>query len=279
MDDIGNALELDLIRIARHIAQKQAKPQFYSFEEREKYDLDEIARKGLRQNALEIDEFLHREFGISGNLWKIFYKSYERFATAYHGALLRVLHVQRHGDNPPPVPPSRPNRKRELSGSETAQVKKRDGQQGLCCGANGKGIRLQIDHITPWDLGGETTVENSQTLCSVCNRDTKLNALNFLQTASPLSAERELELLPRSGRENVSQAMTRLLNSFYRCHAVCDLRIHQRSSGQFYSKWEIELYSGCDPKWMMRHTKALVKHVQVDFGCDWVTNIEIVGAK
>jgi 5-methylcytosine-specific restriction endonuclease McrA len=32
-------------------------------------------------------------------------------------------------------------------------------------------IRLQIDHIIPYDLGGETTVENSQTLCSVCNRE------------------------------------------------------------------------------------------------------------
>jgi hypothetical protein len=56
-DDIGNTLDLDLIRIARHIAEKQAKPQFYSFEEREKYDLDGISRKRLRYNSLENDEF------------------------------------------------------------------------------------------------------------------------------------------------------------------------------------------------------------------------------
>ena len=243
-DDIGNTLDLDLIRIARHIAQKQAKPEFHSFEEREKYDLDGIARKRLRYNSLENDEFLQQDFGRAGNLWKIFYKSYERFATAFDGAMRRVLHEQRHGSAPPAVPASKPRRKRELSETEKEQVKRRDGHQCLCCGAKGKGIRLQIDHIIPYNLGGETSVENSQTLCSVCNRDKKLNELNFLQTASPLAAERDLELLSRSGREEVTYSLTRLVNSFYRCRAVCHLRIHQRSNGQFYSMWQIELYSG-----------------------------------
>jgi hypothetical protein len=113
----------------------------------------------------------------------------------------------------------------------------------------------------------------------VCNRDKKLNELNFRQTASPLSAERDLELLPRSGREDVAQSITRLVNSFYRCRAVCHLHIHQRSNGQFYSMWEIELYSGNDPKWLARHKKALVKHVQDNFGCYWVMDIKIIGAK
>ena len=278
-DDIGNTLELDIIRIARHIAQKQARPEFHSFEERQKYDLDGIARKRLRYNSLENDEFLQQDFGRAGNLWKIFYKSYERFATAFDGAMRRVLHEQRHGSKMPAVPPAKPRRKRELSEAEKTQVKKRDGHQCLCCGAKGKGIHLQIDHIIPYELGGETSVENSQTLCSVCNRDKKLNELNFRQTASPLAAERDLELHPRSGREDVAYSITRLVNSFYRSHAVCHLRIHQRSNGQFYSKWQIELYSGNDPKWVMKHKKALVKHVQEDFGCDWVKDIKIVSAK
>jgi hypothetical protein len=278
MDDIGNTLDLDLIRIARHIAQKQAKPQFNSFEEREKYDLDGIARKRMRYDSLANDEFLQQDFVRAGNLWKIFYKSYERFATAFDGAMRRVLHEQRHGSKVSVVPPSKPRRKRELSESEKSQVKRRDGHECLCCGAKGKGIRLQMDHIIPYNLGGETSVENSQTLCSVCNRDKNLNELNFLQTASPLAAARDLELLSRSGREDVAQSIARLVNSFYRCHAVCHLHIHQRCNGQFYSKWKIELYSGNDPKWLVRHKKALVKHVREDFGCDWVTDITIVGA-
>lgn len=279
MDDIGNTLDLDLIRIARHIAQKQAKPPFYSFEEREKYDLDGIARKRLQFNSLDNDEFLQQVFKKAGNLWKVFYKSYERFATAFDGAMRRVLHEQRHGSTRPVVALSKPQRKLELSEPEKTQVKRRDGHRCLCCGAAGKGIRLQIDHVIPYSLGGDTSVENSQTLCSVCNRDKKLNELNFLQTATPLAAERALELLSRSGTENVAQSITRLVNSFYRCRAVCQVHIHQRANGQFYSKWAIELYSGNDPKWLLRHKKMLVKHIREDFGCDWVRDIKIVGAK
>jgi superfamily II DNA or RNA helicase len=278
-DDIGNSLDLDLIRIARHIAQKQAIPAFNSFEEREKYDLDAIARKRVRYNSLENYEFLQQSFKKTGSLWQNFYKSYERFATAFDGAMRRILHEQRHGSTPHIVPPSKPRRKRELSEEEKAQVKKRDGNQCLCCGAKGKGIRLQIDHIIPYNLGGETSVENLQTLCSVCNRGKKENVRNFLQTATELLAERELEMLSRSGTEDVAYSIARLVNSFYRCRAVCHLHIHQRSSGQFYSKWEIELYSGNDPKWLNKHKKALMKHIQEDFGCDWVKDITIVGAK
>lgn len=277
-DDIGNTLDLDLIRIARHIAQRQSKPPFHSFEERDKYDLDGIARNRLCYNPLENDKFLQQEFGRPGSLWKIFYKSYERFTTAFDGAMRRVLHEKRNGTEAPVLPASKPRRNRELSKLEKDQVKKRDGHQCLCCGAKGKGIRLQIDHIIPYNLGGETSVENSQTLCSVCNRDRKLNELNFLRTASPLAVERDLELLSRSGREVVAYSLTRLVNAFYRCRAVCQLRIHHRSNGQFYSKWQIELFSGNDSRWLRKHKKALLKHIQADFGCDWVTDIEIVGS-
>jgi 5-methylcytosine-specific restriction endonuclease McrA len=31
------------------------------------------------------------------------------------------------------------------------------------------GVELHVDHIVPWSKGGETVLENLQTLCSVCN--------------------------------------------------------------------------------------------------------------
>lgn len=43
--------------------------------------------------------------------------------------------------------------------------------------------------------------------------------------------------------------------------------------------WEIELYAGNDPKWLNQHKRALLAHIQDDFGCPHVTSIRIVGTK
>ncbi|MEI8389778.1 MAG: HNH endonuclease [bacterium] len=51
-------------------------------------------------------------------------------------------------------------------------VMRRDDFKCLMCGkapANYSGVELHIDHIIPWSRGGETVIENLQTLCSVCN--------------------------------------------------------------------------------------------------------------
>jgi hypothetical protein len=40
------------------------------------------------------------------------------------------------------------------------------------CGASPAlkpGVQLHVDHVRPWSEGGETTLENLQTLCSTCN--------------------------------------------------------------------------------------------------------------
>jgi hypothetical protein len=40
------------------------------------------------------------------------------------------------------------------------------------CGASpalNQGVELHVDHMKPWSKGGETTLENLQTLCSMCN--------------------------------------------------------------------------------------------------------------
>lgn len=52
------------------------------------------------------------------------------------------------------------------------RVANRDGFRCLHCGkspARDLGITLHIDHIVPWSKGGETVLQNLQTLCSECN--------------------------------------------------------------------------------------------------------------
>lgn len=51
-------------------------------------------------------------------------------------------------------------------------VLQRDRFTCCACGdspARTPGVELHVDHIVPWSKGGETVLENLQTLCSVCN--------------------------------------------------------------------------------------------------------------
>ncbi len=51
-------------------------------------------------------------------------------------------------------------------------VLKRDNFKCCACGASpakDPSVDLHIDHIIPWSKGGETTIDNLQTLCSKCN--------------------------------------------------------------------------------------------------------------
>lgn len=52
------------------------------------------------------------------------------------------------------------------------RVLQRDRFTCRACGASPaltSGVELHVDHIVPWSKGGETVLENLQTLCSVCN--------------------------------------------------------------------------------------------------------------
>ena len=52
------------------------------------------------------------------------------------------------------------------------KVMQRDNFKCCICGkspATSPSVTLHIDHIKPWSKGGETTIDNLQTLCSECN--------------------------------------------------------------------------------------------------------------
>lgn len=62
--------------------------------------------------------------------------------------------------------------KRDASVKLRFDVFKRDNFKCCICGASPAkdiNIELHIDHIIPWSKGGETEIDNLQTLCSRCN--------------------------------------------------------------------------------------------------------------
>lgn len=62
--------------------------------------------------------------------------------------------------------------KRDASVKLRFDVFKRDNFKCCACGASPAkdvNVELHIDHIFPWSKGGETEIDNLQTLCSRCN--------------------------------------------------------------------------------------------------------------
>ena len=71
-----------------------------------------------------------------------------------------------------PKSKSRAASTRVISDKLRYQVLKRDNFKCCACGASpakDPSVELHIDHIVPWSKGGETVIENLQTLWSKCN--------------------------------------------------------------------------------------------------------------
>ena len=61
---------------------------------------------------------------------------------------------------------------RDISLRLRFKVLMRDNFKCCICGASPAtdfSVQLHVDHIKPWSKGGETTIDNLQTLCSKCN--------------------------------------------------------------------------------------------------------------
>lgn len=286
-DDIGSTLEIDLIRIARHIAQNGSPPAYYLFAERDKHDLDKITGK-IVQNGdppTIIEQQLRKLYNESGTLWQTFYKTLDRFRTAFNGAIQRQVSLSIDGPTlSPPGDESGPTKDFSSAGPEPTedfkeQILSRDKFTCQACGAAGKKFRLQVDHIIPVKLSGEPTMNNLQTLCKVCNNIKAINSINFKIFVTPLKASKtQLDFLKSYGQEDVRRSITRLVNFFYHCQAVCDVRMHERRGSTYYSTWEIELYSGNDPSWLLQHKAELLNHINSALKCPQVENILIVSA-
>jgi superfamily II DNA or RNA helicase len=282
-DLIGSNLRHDLIKICRHIAIHGFAPEYYEFVDRERFDLGRLANLLRRQPKQQQLYSLKTEYESPGNLWRVFYKNFHMFITAFDLELTRIILEEMDPDSngkyisAPNMPENMIDN--EVTKEEKDQIKSRDNFTCLCCYRSGKGVNLQIDHIIPVFQGGRADVENSQTLCKECNMQKGKNAINFRINSSPCAIPKDFRIYPIKGNESPLHALCRTINMFYHCQALFRIDCSLRRNGKHYSTWEIVLYQGNNPELLIAHKSDLMKYIQDDLGCSHVKNVNITSVK
>ncbi|MFJ7729671.1 DEAD/DEAH box helicase family protein [Neobacillus sp. NPDC097160] len=280
---VGNILNRDIGCIVRHIVQNKAvlgdisaRPDYYSFDVRHEYDLTTLVLYVLKKdyNDLAQLQYLKNEFSKAGSLWKQFYKTFGNFKIAFEIEKLRILEGE-ITELPVVTPPNVIRREKELSETEKEHVKRRDGFQCVCCGYDIK-RSLEIDHIIPFSMGGETSIQNSQTLCKTCNGIKSNNAINFKDSyKSLLVSPKKFVLYPPRRNDRPINTLKRIINFYYHCNAVSNINLHTRKNGANYSVWEVELYPENSVAWLEQHKEDLLSYIQNDLGYKHVVEVEI----
>ncbi|MBQ5773199.1 MAG: HNH endonuclease [Clostridia bacterium] len=116
---------------------------------------------------------------MNTNLSKFSTKPYENRFGSWRNALVAFIDyvndVFKDTSFVTPVitnPPTSLKASRNINHRLRFLVLKRDNFKCCACGASpakDPSVELHIDHIIPWSKGGETTIDNLQTLCSKCN--------------------------------------------------------------------------------------------------------------
>lgn len=265
----GSDLSQDIFSIARHIAQTGSAPRFFNFEERDRHDLDLVAKELIDKDLSrrQEDDALRLEFNRSDRYWQVLYISYELFKSQYNGCVERLLHARRHGADPEghviKIKTSSPS-DREPSEDLKKQVRERD-SRCLCCGAENR-RSLEVDHIVPKYFGGNNILDNLQTLCIRCNQLKSTDHINFrdCQTDLTMPPEALPEFETPSGTsakdpDAWNQFLYRTINFFYRCGAVHELTIGKR--GNLFYNWQVNLNAGNDPRWLEPHLERLLDRI------------------
>jgi superfamily II DNA or RNA helicase len=285
-DNFATTLDLDLVKIVRHIAQSDTKPTFISFEERNSHDLSGIAYSAVvnRMNDLDLDDLLTKEYYSLEKFWQIFYKDYYRFSTAFDAERRRAIYLIKNG-NEIELTISKPNiieTSRETTPEVKEKILKHDKYTCQCCGfsldpkTKNIGKLLQIDHISAYKFSGDSSESNLQTLCTKCNSHKKINEINFRITSTKLLTPKQFDIDKTDIGINEPReiVLKRIINFFYSCKAV--LNLNTSSDGNKFTKvWVIELYQGNNPEWLISYKGRLIEFIQTELNYKNITDIII----
>ena len=273
-DDVDGNLKSSIVNITRHIAQNGTVPEFIPFEIREQYDIDCLAEKYELLNSPQRMVQLRADYEDGKLLWSKLYKKFEMFNQAYNDAEWRKYNEVR-AESKLAISEDKPD-ERSTEDYRPALLS-RDNKKCRCCGRElGKGVKLEIDHIVPVKMGGQTVLENLQILCRTCNVEKGTQLISFLNHKTQIVNPTDFKYLRPNASENVDCSVARIINFFYRANAVCNIQYNQRSSGRLYSNWIIQLHGGNPINWLLPHKEDIVWYIKYELGWSHVEGIELV---
>ena len=144
-----------------------------------------ISNEELFENLANIWQTLGRQpFGrdiSKSEISKFSLGTYEKRFGSWNKALISFIHYIENSNNEttsekiisaPKEKTTSRKTQRKINWRIRATVLIRDNCICKMCGASPSkdpSVTLHVDHIKPWSKGGETLIENLQTLCSMCN--------------------------------------------------------------------------------------------------------------
>ena len=252
-------LDQSIFDLAAHLEQQQEPPRFYPFEARQKHNLDVIARRAIDEDwgSRDIRNYLLQLYNDNDYYFKVLYPRLRQLQHQFDLVKNRLLEADDVGADddyePPAIESSRP-RLREVDPAVKKQVKERDKNTCRCCGVT-RG--LQVDHIRPLIDGGGHDIDNLQTLCKVCNGLKGELYIDFGENNPPVKTPtRSLPNVRLPGKYLGDRAagweryLRRVINIFYRCRAVQNIKLHKTKGAAHYTDWVVGLYEGNDPAWL-----------------------------
>ena len=253
-EHIGQGLTRNLFHIVRHMAQNQAEPTFFYFEDRDKHNLDKLAQAYVDENLglQEVEGRLRAEYAREDRYWKTFYPNLRMFKWEFMAC------VSFRQDTATPILPPKPRPKRaELPAQIKDVVKERDTHHCLGCGEDDP-ARLMVSRVR--EYGADNSLTNLQTLCRACRAHKGDQAINFqdhrTSLTEPPSAFPRIELAQVSDDEERRRIIRRGINFFYGCSAV-------KGIDPGVSKWRVTLETGNDPSWLEPHLDSLERQLQL----------------